>query len=667
MQATQIKPSGLGVTHPLDMLTPHEISAARQILVEAGKVTENTRFPRVLPVEPDKQLLATYADGDDDFDRSVLVTLMDITTAEASEATVSVTKGELTAYRILPNTEHPYGQPQYLFEEYERAQQIAKADPRWQAAMRHRGITDTTNTYLSPLAPGFFPREGETGKRMIRSLTFHRNFAGDNAWAHPVEGLICHIDLTSGVVTRVEDDYAETEPVPIPMETRHYTPEHVGPARTSLKPLEITQPEGPSFTVDGNHVEWENWKLRVGFNAQDGLVLNQVSFRDGDEDRMVLHRASVPEMVVPYGDTSNTRFWISYFDAGEYLLGKNANSLKLGCDCLGVIEYFDAFVAGDDGRPVQIPNAVCMHEEDYGILWKHTEFGEAPQVRRSRRLVLSYFATIGNYDYGFFWYFYLDGSIQMEAKATGIVYTGATFPGQPTQHAPEIAPGVIAPVHQHIFCARLDVAIDGNANSVEEQNVMGVPMGEQNPHGNAFTWQRTALTREVEAVRDANSETGRSWFVTNPNRKNCVGQPTGYQLIPMTGPRLMAQEGSSAWKRAQFATHHFWATQYDPAERFPAGDYPNQHAGDGIGEWVKANRSLENEDIVVWHSFGPTHIPRTEDWPIMPVDYSGFWFKPHGFLDQNPAMDLPDWSSYERSAGSTEPDKNGNDGGCCAH
>lgn len=665
MQSICLSPADLGVTHPLDMLTPQEITAARQILIDAGKVSAGTRFPRVLPVEPDKQFLSQYTAGQNDYDRSVKVTLLEPSTGEAAEAVVSVTSGTVTEYNALLTGGHPFGQPQYLFEEYEQAEKIAKADPRWQAAMARRGITDTTHTFLSPLAPGFFPREGETGRRMIRSLTFHRNFEGDNAWAHPVEGLICHTDLTAGVVTRVEDDYEHSEPVPIPMENRLYDPEHIGPARTTLKPLEITQPEGPSFHVDGTHVTWENWKLRIGFNAQDGLVLNQVSFRDGEEDRMVLHRASVPEMVVPYGDTSNTRYWISYFDAGEYLLGKNANSLKLGCDCLGVIEYFDAFVAGDHGEPVKIPNAVCMHEEDYGVLWKHSEFGETPQVRRSRRLVISYFATIGNYDYGFFWYFYLDGSIQMEAKATGIVYAGGCFPGHPNKHAPEVAPGVIAPVHQHIFCARLDVAVDGDANTVQEQNVLGIPMGPENPHGNAFTWERETLSKELDAVRDANPESGRSWFVTNPNRLNYIGKPTSYQLLPMPGPRLMAQEGSSAWKRAQFATHHVWVTKNDESERFPAGDYPNQHAGDGIGEWVKQNRDIENTDIVLWHSFGPTHIPRTEDWPVMPVDYSGFWFKPYGFLDENPAMDLPDWSS--RPAVLEESNGTAAAGGECCH
>ncbi|WP_427016074.1 primary-amine oxidase [Pseudarthrobacter sp. P1] len=636
--------------HPLDPLGPAEISAARAVLADAGRLVPTSRFPQVLPVEPDKAAMLAYRPGDA-FDRRVILTVLDTATGDAAEAVVSVTEAKLLSWTPLDNRTSPYGQPQYLFEEYDLAAEIVKADPQWQAAMARRGLTDLENAFAAPLAPGSFGREDEVGRRVIRSLTFMRNFAEDSPWAHPVEGLIVHIDLTEKRVIRVDDD----GDVPVPAAEGNYTPEFTGPARTTLKPIEITQPEGPSFQVDGNHVTWENWKLRVGFNAKEGLVLNNVTFRDGDEDRSVLYRASVPEMVVPYGDTSNTRFWISYFDAGEYLLGKNANSLKLGCDCLGVIHYFDGFVADDHGHPVEIPQAICMHEEDYGILWKHTEPGQESVVRRSRRLVISYFSTIGNYDYGFFWYFYLDGTIQVEAKATGIVFAGATIPGVPNRHAPEVSPGLIAPVHQHLFCARLDMAVDGNANTVEEAEMVGIAMGPENPYGNAFTYQKTPLLRESEAARMADTSVGRSWYVTNPNRLNHVGQPTSYHLIPQPGPALMAQPGSSVASRAAFATKHLWVTPFDPAERFPAGDYPNQHTGDGLAKWTQADRSLENTDVVLWHVFGPTHVPRTEDWPVMPVDYSGFMLKPNGFLDRNPALDLPDGAA-KRHGASAEPD-----------
>ncbi|NUU07629.1 primary-amine oxidase [Leifsonia sp. C5G2] len=645
------------VVHPLDPLTADELAAGRAVLDAAGLIGPGTRFPNVLPVEPEKTAVTAFSPGDA-IERRILYVLLDTATGEAAEAIVSVTSGEVIEHRALGTADSPYGQPQYLFEEYEAAERIAKASPGWQAAMRRRGLEDRMElAFCAPLAPGFFNRADEAGRRAIRSLTFLRDSPEDSPWSHPVEGLIVHIDLTRGEVIRVEDE----GDIPVPELNGNYDAATIGAARTSLKPIEITQPEGPSFRVDGSRVEWENWSFRVGFNAREGLVLNQVAFRDGDEDRPVLTRASVPEMVVPYGDTTPTRFWISYFDAGEYLLGKNANTLTLGCDCLGVIHYFDGVVADDHGNPVTIPQVVCMHEEDYGILWKHTDLTGKTEVRRSRRLVVSYFSTIGNYDYGFFWYLYLDGTIQVEAKATGIVFAGAGVPGSTDPHAAEIAPGLFAPVHQHLFCARLDVAVDGERNSLAEVDAVGIPMGRDNPYGNAFTWTTTPIERESDAARTANTATARVWEVTSAERRNAVGRKTAYHLIPQPSATLLAQPGSSVYDRATFATKHLWATRFDPAERFPAGDYPNAHAGGaGLPAWTAADRSLTDEDIVLWHVFGPTHIPRPEDWPIMPVDYSGFLFKPYGFLDRNPALDLPDGAAATSCCG-------GGDGCTCGH
>ncbi|MBN9613490.1 MAG: primary-amine oxidase [Actinobacteria bacterium] len=652
----------LTAEHPLDQLTSDEIAEAKRLLEAAGHVTEHTRVPRMLPVDPAKADLAAWQPGDA-LDRRIRVTLLERSTGVASEAIVSVSRGEIDSFRVLPNAEAPYGQPQYLFEEYEDAAAIVKASPEWQAAMKRRGLEEHMElAFCSPLAPGFFGREDEVGKRLVRSHTYLRFSEQDSPWAHPIEGLVVHVDLTERRVIRIDDE----GDIPVPEQHGNYGLDVQGPARTSLKPIEITQPEGPSFSVDGGLVQWENWKFRVGFTQQEGLVLNQITWRDGDEDRSVAHRASVPEMVVPYGDTSVSRYWISYFDAGEYLLGKNANSLALGCDCLGVIHYFDAFVPDDQGNPVKIPQAICMHEEDYGILWKHTDLEGTPETRRSRRLVVSYFATIGNYDYGFFWYFYLDGSIQVEAKATGIVFAGAGIPGSEDAHRPEIAPGIFTPVHQHLFCARIDAAIDGEDNTLHEIDAVGIPIGPENPYGNAFTWSDTQLTSEQNAQRIADNLASRTWEVRSAHRKNYVGKPTAYRLIPEGKSLLMAQPESTEHGRPAFATKHLWGTQYDAEQLHPAGFFPNAHApGAGLPEWTAADRSLDGEDIVLWHTFGPTHIPRTEDWPIMPVDYSGFWFKPHGFMDQNPAMNLP--ADARSSCGAQDTDARGaHSGACCA-
>ena len=200
---------------------------------------------------------------------------------------------------------------------------------------------------------------------------------------------------------------------------------------------------------------------------------------------------AISEMVVPYGDPGPMHGWKNAFDVGEWGLGRMANSLALGCDCLGEITYLDAVFSSEHGKPYVVENAVCIHEEDYGILWKHNDLNVGrTEVRRSRRLVVSSIATVGNYEYGFYWYFYLDGTIQLEVKLTGIMSTQAVAPGEQPAFGSVVAAGLAAPFHQHLFCARLDVALDGPVNEVHEVSAEPVPTGPDNPWGNAFrqTW-----------------------------------------------------------------------------------------------------------------------------------------------------------------------------------
>ncbi|MEU5697039.1 primary-amine oxidase [Actinosynnema sp. NPDC020468] len=613
-------------THPLDPLTAAEIARVRDVLVAAGKVTETTRFPSVLPIEPAKSLVRTHQPGEP-APRRVLAVLLDVTTGVTSQAVVDAATGTLESFEDLAAAD---GRAPILFEEYDRCADLVRADPRWQAAMLRRGVEKLELAFVAPLSPGSFEEEFGNDRRYLRALTFLRDHVDDSPWAHPVEGLLAEVDLITGEVLRVTDRGDD----PVPAEHGNYTGYE---PRTTLKPISITQPEGVSFAVDGSEVTWEGWRFRVGFNAREGLTLHQIGF----QDTPVLYRASMPEMVVPYGDPAPWRNWISYFDAGEYLLGKNANSLKLGCDCLGVIHYFDAAVADDHGNPVTIPQVVCMHEEDYGVLWKHTNIlTGASDVRRSRRLVVSFFTTIGNYDYGFFWYFYLDGTIELEAKATGVVFCGA---GEESPYAAQIAPGLLAPVHQHLFCARLDAEVGGDRNTVEEVDFVRLPTGPDNPRGNAFTFKSTVLESEHGAQRLADTAVGRTWLVKSADNLNRLGKQRAYQLVPKPGPTLLAQEDATVHGRAAFATKHLWVTKFAEDERYPAGDFPNQHPGGaGLPAYTAGDRPLVDEDLVLWHVFGPTHLPRPEDWPVMPVDYSGFMLRPHGFLDRNPALDVPD-------------------------
>ncbi|UGT43440.1 primary-amine oxidase [Nocardia yamanashiensis] len=620
----------------LAALDAAEIDAVREILSAAGLVGPTVRFVYVGLDEPDKAAVLAHHDGAGPApERLARILLLDISTGVSRDVLVSLTSHEIRADTVLSGSG---GRVPILEEEFAEVGVILAGDESWCAALRARGV-DPAATVCVPLSAGSYGIPGEEGRRIIRVFAFRQDHPEDHPWAHPVDGLCAYVDIIGRELLQLIDHRI----LDVPDEHGNFQdPALAAPGFEDLKPIEITQPDGPSFRVDGDRVEWANWRLQLGFDAREGLILRRLRIRDGERYRPVLYRASIAEMVVPYADPSPTRFWQNYFDTGEYLFGRFTNSLRLGCDCLGEIHYFDAVLSDELGMPRTIPNAICLHEEDYGTLWKHTDlFTGVSEVRRQRRLVISFFTTVGNYDYGFYWYLYLDGTIECEAKLTGVAFTAA-YPPEGSAYQSEVAPGLGLPYHQHLFSARLDMMVDGVANAVDEVEVGRVPVGPDNPWGNAFTAKRTRLASEAEGARDADAANGRVWHIVSTEHTNRMGDPTAYVLHAHQTPTLLADPSSSIAARAAFTTRQLWVTRYAREERYPAGDLVNQHpGGDGLPAYMAANRSLDGEDLVLWHTFGLTHFPRPEDWPVMPVDYAGFKLQPYGFFDRNPVLGVP--------------------------
>ena len=629
------------VQHPLASLSAPEFDRIRDIVTGFDDFTETTRFAYVGLEEPHKRAVLAWQAGDGPLpERLARVMLLDMATGRSTDNVVSIDSGSLLSTVVLDGSR---GQLPILIEEFDAIAEIVAEDEGWVAALAARGCT-VDEVKVVPLSAGFYDYPEEVGRRIVRVLAFRQDYPADHPWAHPVDGLSAYVDTAARRITRLIDATA----LAIPAEPGNFDdPAVQGAPLSSLKPIVISQPEGPSFQVDGEFVEWGNWRFQVGFDVREGLVLRQLSFDDAGEERPIIYRASINEMLVPYGDPSPVRFWQNYFDTGEYLFGRFTNSLALGCDCVGEITYFDAVLADELGNPFTIENGICMHEEDFGTLWKHSDlYTGSNEVRRSRRLVISFFTTVGNYDYGFYWYLYLDGTIECESKLTGILFTSA-YPGLDAEgadypYASEVAPGLGGPYHQHLFSARLDMMVDGLSNAVEEVDAVRVPIGPGNEHGNAFTKRVTRLSTEAGSGRVADGSAARAWHIVNTEKTNRMGRPTGYVLYPQESPTLMADASSSIAKRAEFATKHLFVTKYDPAERYAAGDFVHQNpGGDGITRFIEGDESIDGEDIVLWHTFGPTHFPRPEDWPVMPVDYARFTLKPYGFFGKNPTLNVP--------------------------
>ena len=633
------------ITHPLTPLSPGEVEAAVEVLTGSHRIPDGSRFVSVSLHEPAKQEVLAW-DGNARPDRQAFAVVYDRAGRQVYEAVVSLTGGGVVRCEPIPGA-----RPSYLIEEIFAVPELLRADPRWQEAMRRRGVTDLSLAQIDPW-PGSWLSETDPGdRRVCRPLTWVRSpVENGHPYARPVEGLTTVVDLDRMEVVDVTDHGV----IPLPESRGEYVPELLTDAgernrprfrglRDDVRPIHITQPDGPSWTVDGHQVTWQKWQLHIGWTAREGLVLFDVRYDDRGEQRPVLYRASVAEMVVPYGDPAPTHVHKLAFDEGEAGLGLFVTPLTLGCDCLGEICYFDGLGVDQDGAPLVLPNAICMHEEDTGIAWKHFDYQrETTEVRRMRRLVISSIINLANYEYGFFWYLYQDGSIEFEVKLTGVLSTGAYRPGGKPVHGTAVAPGVYGPNHQHFFCVRLDTDIDGTTNTVVEVDSEAVPLGPQNPYGNAWVARSTPLRTELEAQRTVNTASARFWRITNPGRLNEMGDPVSYRLHPGPGVGLLMHEDSPMRRRALFASKHLWVTPYEPTERYAAGDYPWQNPGpDGLPRWTQADRSIDNTDVVVWYVVGAHHVPRVEEWPVMPVARAGFHLLPDGFFDGNPALDLP--------------------------
>jgi primary-amine oxidase len=623
-------------SHPLQPLLSSEIQTAVKLLQALPSFTPATRIISIMLKEPAKKLVYAWPDGQIP-DREAVAVLFDNAANAASVTTLNLTAGAVVTVEQAPAGAQP---TLSMDEQVECERAVLNSEAFKLALERHYGVTDPSLVMVDIWSAGNYGSEEDRTCRLTRPLCFLRSDPTDNGYARPIEGIRPVVDLNRMEVIRVEE-YGEW---PLPPNSGNYSMEKVPQHRTNIKPLAITQPEGPSFTLEGNRIAWQNWDFVIGFNAREGLTIHHVRYSDHGRQRPILYRGSLTEMVVPYGDPRPTQARKNAFDVGEYGMGMCANSLQLGCDCLGYIQYLDAHLCDSRGRELTIPNAICIHEEDYGILWKHTDrrLPHAPEVRRSRRLVVSSISTVENYEYGFFWYFYQDGNIQFEIKLTGILSLGTVHTDEAPIHGTMIAPLLYAPNHQHFFNVRLDFGIDGVRNTVQQLDVVADPSDDSNPFENAFHLQATDLLTEKHARANLSLETARTWKIINPSVKNATGEPVGYKFFP--GDNAVPLASPHAWwrKRAGFVNHHVWVTPYREEEKYAAGDYPNQSTGgDGLPKWTAAGRPIANTDVVFWYTFGHTHIPRPEDYPVMPTAYIGFLLKPNGFFDENPANDVP--------------------------
>jgi primary-amine oxidase len=623
------------VNHPLEPLSAEEIRQAAAIVRRDRGAGDGWRFASIELKEPAKADLPALEAGGLTR-REAVVVCWNRADGQAYRAVVSLTRDEVSGWEYLAGQ-----QPNMTVDEWHECDVMLRSAPAFVQALERRGITDLSLVLSDMWAYGaaVVPQR-YAGRRIGWCDVWCRGSERGNPYARHLSGLHPVVDLNSMELLELEDNFQGGLDQEVNGE---YLPDLLPMRLREVAPLHVTQPDGAGFTLDGTLLNWQNWQLRLGFNYREGLVLHQVTFADGSRRRPVAHRLSFAEMVVPYRDASPDHYRRTAFDIGEWGLGFMTTSLALGCDCLGEITYVDAVVHDSAGEPQTIANAICVHEEDSGVLWKHVDERAGAEVRRARRLVVSFHVTVANYEYLVYWRFYQDGSIECEVRATGIMVTSHTAaPGSRPANGTLVDQGLYAPFHQHFIVARLDLDVDGTGNTVYVTESKPAVPSDDDPFALGLTVTSTPLRTEAEGKQDYDWATQRGWKIVNDNVKNALGTNVGYKLVPSASFPALLDPSSPAFQRAQVIGHTLWVTPYHEDERWPCGDFPVQAERDtGLPLWTAANRNIENTDVVLWYVFGLHHITRPEDWPVMSADTVSFWLKPFGFFDRNPSLDVP--------------------------
>ncbi|KAH8660672.1 copper amine oxidase [Tricladium varicosporioides] len=648
------------IPHPLDQLSISESNSAREVILDARGRSVGINFRSICLEEPPKKILSAFLEREHAGRLSpqtprpsrVARVQYDVIRGdkrhEYMESLVDLGATKEVETRVVDKMH----QAALTTHEFRAFTEACVESPLYKKAIAE---FDLPEGFVVSIDPWPYGGDAEIVPRYTQGLCFARDTRSGNEdsnhYPYPLP-IIPVLDTISGEIVRIdklatggrEDGLTygtHKKNVLDHCSSGEYVPELLSqPLRADVKPLNVIQPEGPSFQVDGNLVQWQKWRFRVGFNSREGATLHDVWY-DG---RSVLYRLSLSEMTVPYGDPRPPFHRKQAFDFGDAGAGRAANNLALGCDCLGVIKYFDSVLTEADGTASESKNVVCLHEQDNGIGWKHTNFRtDRAVVTRLRELVVQFIITLANYEYIFAYKFDQAGGITIETRATGIVSVVNIDPGKTSPWGNIVSSGALAQNHQHLFCLRIDPAIDGQNNTVVKEESLPMPMSKEfNPYGAGYEVRQTPV--KISQFFDASPQTNLTVKITNPSKINPVsGKPVSYKFIPSASQLMLAHPNSVMAKRAQFAQHHVWVTKHKDNEFWAGGEFTNQSKNeiDGVADAVARGDSVENDDVVVWNTFGLTHNPRVEDWPVMPVEIHQIHLRPADFFTANPAIDVP--------------------------
>lgn len=629
---------GFMASHPMDALTPGEVQQAVRLLQAGGHADRDTLYPMVTLYEAPKAEILAWSPGES-FTRKAFV--VSRRKNQTYESVIDLTGNKIVSHKLVPGAE-----PAILQKEWNLARDLTFADPRWKAAMKKRGITSDKGILCTPLSAGFFAKDPNAGRRLLKVPCYDGRDRLHPTIAREIEGVVAVVDTNAGKVVQVIDTGEIVPALPTPKGYGKTAPA----LEPKLRPVVQETPSGSNIKIKGAvEVEWRNWSFHIRADRRAGTIMSLVRFKDGDKKRLVAYQMNISEMFVPYMDPDPTWDFRTYMDAGEFGLGYLVSSMKPGVDCPKNAFFVDLLYPSDHGGVYKAPRALCIFERAVGDpAFRHYDVtNQSVEGVPEIELVVRTMPTIGNYDYISDFIFQSRGNINVRVGASGFVAVrsvkskdmeSASAP-KDTRYGALVAPYTVAPFHDHHINYRLDLDIDGQNNSFVRDFYTRKTLPKKARRRGV--WTLTTLTQKTESPITACKPALDSavWRVENPNKKTPIlkNNPS-YELMPWHTTTSLLPPDDPAQSRAQFTSSSLWMTRYKPRELWAAGDYPNLSQKDtGLPVFAGDRENIDNKDIVLWYNAAFHHITRPEDFLIMPTMWFGFTLRPVGFFDGNKA------------------------------
>ncbi|MEB6377901.1 primary-amine oxidase [Leclercia adecarboxylata] len=627
--------------HPLNALSADEIKQAVEIVKASPDFKPNTRFTQIALSEPEKAkvwdfvLKGTAVDAP----RQAAITMLD--GKFVVEALVDLNDKKILHWEAIKDA---HGM--VLLDDFMAVQNIVTSNKEYADALKKRGINDPGKVMTTPLTVGYFDgKDGLKQEDRLLKVVSYLDTGDGNYWAHPIENLVAVVDLVEKKIVKIEEGAI----VPVPMQSRPYDGRDREPVEH--KPLEIVEPEGKNYTITGNMIHWQNWDFHLSLDSRVGPIISTVTFNDNGKKRQVMYEGSLGGMIVPYGDPDVGWYFKAYLDSGDYGMGTLTSPLVRGKDVPSNAVLLNQTIPDYTGAPMEIPRAMAIFERYAGPEYKHQEMNQPNVSTERRELVVRWISTVGNYDYIFDWIFHENGTIGIDAGATGIEAVKGVM--AKTMHDPSakedtkygtlIDHNIVGTTHQHIYNFRLDLDVDGTNNTLVAMDPEVKPNTAGGPRTSTMQVNQYNIDSEQQAAQKFDPGTIR--LLSNTSKENRMGNPVSYQIIPYAGGTHPVATGAKfapdewIYHRLSFMDKQLWVTRYHPNEMYPEGKFPNRSAHDqGLGQFSKDNESLNNQDDVVWITTGTTHVARAEEWPIMPTEWVHALLKPWNFFDETPSM-----------------------------